>query len=99
MRQAVTWEQAAEQFWANVIDLLTGPRYGHDPARARRGIDDYKREIQESWGEGTIPGVVYNQGEERVAEVIDMRIREGLPGRNGAKPRPKKARKPKRPRG
>ena len=71
--KTTTRDEAAEQFWSDVLELLT-ERYGRPRDQAQQGIDQYKREVLPRVGE-----VVYNQGEERTAKAIDGIIANGLP--------------------
>jgi hypothetical protein len=73
MNRAVTRKEAEEQFWSDVKGLLTG-KHGHRNTRADEGIDTYRQVAGQ-----TFPGVVYNQGEEKTAEVIDGLIKTGRP--------------------
>lgn len=66
-------QDAAEIFWDGVEDLLVH-EHNHSTGVARQGIDDYRRRAVGRLGE-----VVYNQGEELVARVIDGIIKHGFP--------------------
>jgi|GEM_PF-5107112 len=74
MRQAKTRKEAEEQFWTDVKNLLT-QKHGHSARKAQQGIKDYQQEVARP----KLGGVVFNQGEELTAKVIDRAIREGLP--------------------
>lgn len=67
-------DTAINQFWDDVKDLLT-QRYRHPDRKARQGIDDYRREVDRR----KLGGVIYNQGEEQAAKVIDGVIQHGIP--------------------
>jgi hypothetical protein len=71
--KTTTRDEAAEQFWCDVLELLT-QKHGRAPTEAEQGIDQYKREVLPRVGE-----VAFNQGEERTAGVIDGIIANGLP--------------------
>jgi hypothetical protein len=74
MAPAHTRREAADRFWSDVEDLLIR-HYQHPAPEARRGLDEYRREVDgRSLGEA-----VYNQGEEQAARVVDAVIRNGLP--------------------
>jgi hypothetical protein len=76
MNKATTRDAATTQFWGDVRDLLT-QKHGHSAGRAQQGIQQYQDVAKEHLGE-----VVYNQGEEQTAKVIDGIIRNGLPSAN-----------------
>jgi hypothetical protein len=67
-------EESAAEFWADVRVAL-GKRYERYGDEADLGIGRYRRAV-ELLGLGD---VVYNQGVERAAEVIDSVIEHGLP--------------------
>jgi hypothetical protein len=74
MAPAHNRQEATDRFWSDVEDLLI-QNYHHPAAEARRGIDEYQREVNgRNLGEA-----VYNQGEAQTAKVIDAVIRNGLP--------------------
>jgi hypothetical protein len=66
-------QAAIDQFWNDVKELLT-QKHGHSDRQAQQGINQYRQATVNKLGE-----VVYNQGEEKTAEVIDGVIRSGLP--------------------
>ncbi len=68
-------KEPADQFWSDVEDLLT-QKYKHPATKARAGIAKYQGAVGDR---GKIPEVVYNQGEEQTAKVIDGVIKKGLP--------------------
>jgi hypothetical protein len=73
LRRARTREGAEKQFWSDIKNLLTKD-HGHSVRRTRQGIEQYQQEvIRRKLGE-----VVFNQGEELTAKVIDKIIRDGL---------------------
>jgi len=74
MSKATTRQEAEKQFWTGVEELLT-ERHGHTEWEARRGIGQYRAEVDHR----KLGEVVYNQGEEQTAKVIDGIIRDGLP--------------------
>jgi hypothetical protein len=74
MAPANNRQEAADRFWSDVEDLLK-QKYRHPAAKARRGIDDYRREVNDR----NLGEAVYNQGEEQAAKVIDAVIKDGLP--------------------
>ncbi len=82
MSKAMTREEAKERFWRDVKDLLTD-QYRHRDQQAEEGIDRYRQEANERLGE-----VVYNQGEEQTAKVIDRIIREGRKDRRDRRKSP-----------
>jgi len=65
----------AATFWEDVACLLT-KEYGHPSKVARQGVKDYRKEIMRR---NVAEDVVYNQGEERTAKVVDVVIQKGLP--------------------
>jgi hypothetical protein len=67
-------QRATDQFWNDVKELLT-QKYHNPDVAAQKGIDDYLQEIARR----NLDGVIYNQGEEQAAKVIDSVIRHGLP--------------------
>ena len=74
MMKTTTRKEAEKQFWTDVEELLT-QHYRHPDWKAREGIDSYRGEVdRRKLGE-----VVYNQGVEQTAKVIDGIIRDGLP--------------------
>ncbi len=74
MGRATTRQDAEKQFWTAVEEVLT-EHYRHPDSEARGGIGKYRGEVdRRKLGE-----VVYNQGEEQTAKVIDGIIRDGLP--------------------
>jgi len=76
---AETPKQAAEQFWRDVLGLLTGEKYRHAHQVAQGGINTYKQDVLRKRNVQAIPDAVFNQGEERTAEAVDRVIRSGLP--------------------
>ena len=74
MAPANNRQEAADRFWSDVEGLLE-QKYGHPAAEARRGIDEYQREVNDR----NLGEAVYNQGEEQAARVIDAVIKDGLP--------------------
>jgi hypothetical protein len=74
MNQHTLWGGAVQRFWEDVQKLLEREHH-HDPARARAGIKSYQQMIDQHG----FADAVYNQGEERTAEVIDAGIRDGFP--------------------
>ena len=74
MSKAKTRKEAEEQFWTDVKGLLT-QEHGHSAGKAQQGIDDYQQEVTSR----KLGGVVFNQGEELTASVIDKVIRNRLP--------------------
>ena len=46
MAPANNRQEAADQFWSDVEDPLE-QKYGHPAAEARRGIDEYQREVND----------------------------------------------------
>jgi hypothetical protein len=68
--------EVVSRFWDGVRELLTG-KHLRPESDANRGIDTY-RELAEDQ-ERYFLDAVYNQGEERTAEVIDAGIRDGWP--------------------
>jgi hypothetical protein len=79
MKPTASNPEAEKQFWTDVEDLLTGGKFQHDYHKAQRGIQEYKVAIGGHTNGGGIPEAVYNQGEEKVAEVVDGIIKTGLP--------------------
>lgn len=78
MTPAKTRQDAIDRFWTDVEDLLK--KKGHTARNAQKGIDDYRRKVAtRNLGE-----VVYNQGEEQTANVIDSVINQKrpVPGRS-----------------
>ena len=79
MHHPASKPELEQRFWQGVKSLLN-TKFGHRPSIAQHGIDDYKRSIGGAdsglWG---IPEVVYNQGEEKIAEAVDGIIKTGLP--------------------
>jgi hypothetical protein len=74
MTKTTSRKKAEKQFWTDVGELLT-QHYRHPDWKAQEGIDTYRAEVdRRKLGE-----VVYNQGEEQTAKVIDGLIRNGLP--------------------
>ncbi|MGO9465139.1 MAG: hypothetical protein ACLQIB_48285 [Isosphaeraceae bacterium] len=74
MRKATARQDAEKQFWTGVEELLI-EHYRHLDSEARGGIGKYRGKVdRRKLGE-----VVYNQGEEHTAKVIDGIIRDGLP--------------------
>ena len=71
-------DQFEKQFWDDVEKLLIESPYSHSSKNARYGMDVYKNALRNQAG-GIISETVYNQGEEKTAEVIDSIIRTGLP--------------------
>jgi hypothetical protein len=67
-------KQASDRFWNDVKDLLT-QKYRHPAGKAQQGIDEYLQEVRRL----KLGGVVYNQGEEQAAKVIDGVIQDGIP--------------------
>lgn len=74
MVPAKSRQKAIDRFWIDVEDLLTN-RYGRPQRDAQRGISTYKNEINKR----KLGGVVFNQGAEQVARVIDGIIEHGPP--------------------
>jgi hypothetical protein len=74
MASANNRQEAADRFWSDVEDLLK-QKYRHPAPQARRGIDEYQREVNDR----NLGEAVYNQGEEQAAKVIDTVIKHGLP--------------------
>jgi hypothetical protein len=74
MTPANNRQEAADRFWSDVEDLLK-QKYRHPAPQARRGIDECQRDINDR----NLGEVVYNQGEEQAAKVIDAVIKHGLP--------------------
>lgn len=74
MAPANNRQEAADRFWSDVEDLLE-QKYCHPTTEARRGINEYRREVDDR----NLGEVVYNQGEEQAAKVIDAVIKDGLP--------------------
>jgi hypothetical protein len=75
---AATKEELQQQFWKDVEQLLTGNKYRHPLRCVQEGIDAYKQSIRQH-ACGNIPDAVYNQGEEKTAEVVNGVIQSGLP--------------------
>jgi hypothetical protein len=73
MSRAATRDEATNHFWSDVLEVLT-EKYHRPRDQAQRGVDQYKQEVLPRVGE-----VVYNQGEEQTAKVIDGIIQSGLP--------------------
>lgn len=68
-----------QRFWQTVRSLLN-KNFGHSAKIAQNGIDTYKRSIGGAdSGLWAVPETVYNQGEEKTAEVVDGIIKTGLP--------------------
>ena len=59
MASANNRQEAADRFWSDVEDLLK-QKYRHPAPQARRGIDDYQREVKDR----NLGEAIYNQGEE-----------------------------------
>lgn len=74
----ITWEQAADQFWDEVVDLLT-QKYGHTPEASREGIRSWTTDFMRRAKVKEIPRVIYNKGEVEAARTVDWIIRNGLP--------------------
>ena len=70
MKPAKTKREAEEQFWKDVKALLTS-QFRHKSRTAQKGIEAYQRLMSEHNERGGVPGVVYNQGEERTAEAVN----------------------------
>ena len=70
----LSWADVEKQFWDTVQRLLT-ETYRCSEYEARNGIATYQHEIERHG----FAEAVYNQGEERTAEVVDSVIRTGLP--------------------
>lgn len=68
MKRTTTRHDAEIQFWNDVEELLKG-EHQHSQQDARRGVDEYRAETGVKCGD-----VIYNQGEERTAEIIDERL-------------------------
>ncbi len=78
MGHAQNRQKAIDQFWSDVKGLLTGKtgKYHHSPQKSQQeGIEKYRQEVNRL----DLGGVVYNQGEEQTARVIDGLIEHGLP--------------------
>jgi hypothetical protein len=74
MSKARSRKEAEEQFWTDVEELLTR-KHQHSLIRSREGVNKYRGEVKSrEFGD-----VIYNQGEELTAKVIDRIIRDGLP--------------------
>lgn len=73
MSDAPTKNEARRKFWGDVEGLLS-KQYNYSDTQVQRAIAQYKQEVVPRLGE-----VVYNQGEEQTAKVIDGIIRNGLP--------------------
>jgi hypothetical protein len=74
MSKATNRKEAEKQFWTDVEELLI-QHYHHPDGKARDGLVEYRREVNCR----KLGDVVYNQGEEQTAKVIDGLIRDGLP--------------------
>jgi hypothetical protein len=73
-KNVISRKQASDRFWTDVKDLLT-QKYRHPDGKAQQGIDEYLQEVCRL----KLGGVVYNQGEEQTAKVIDGVIQHGIP--------------------
>lgn len=66
--------EAEKRFWEDVKELLRSS-HGHSEQQAKEGINKYRQEVaRRKLGE-----VVYNQGEEKAAKVIDGILSNDLP--------------------
>jgi hypothetical protein len=72
-------QDVADKFWSDVEKLLTG-EYQRSPKTARRGIDAYRQEVDSH----KLGEVIFNQGEEQAARVVDGLIEHGNPIPNPA---------------
>jgi len=70
-------QQAERQFWIDVEEILKSD-YRYSPGIAASGIQLYQQEIRVH----RLGDVVFNQGEEQTARVIDGLLRNGVPSTN-----------------
>ena len=72
MKNRKGWQPAVDQFWADVKELLL-QKYRRQDWEAQQGVTEYQEEVARR----KLGDVVYNQGEEQTASVIDGMIRDG----------------------
>ncbi len=72
--KATARDHAEKRFWKDVEELLIR-KHHHSKQLAKKGIQQYRNEINCRLG-----SVLYNQGEELTARVVDRIVRDGLPG-------------------